>query len=489
MINRIISLKNIGRFENYSHRGTVYDTLPKNVIFYAENGSGKTTLALLFKSLKSDDNLLKKKQSFGITEDQKAKLIVNGSVIEYSLGHWTAKVSELEIFDIHFIEDNLFTGSIADTNNKSNLFDYIIGDAGALLTDKAREFQSQWDILFKRQIALQNPANRENLKKKDWEKINKELHEVQKEMKRVKPLLSQAVKELGEFTKHVFDTHIEEINKQLKYFTSYIKVKKFSNKRKRQNHQLSYYLKLNETDITFDLTSKISSVKYSLSEGDKNAVALAFFLAKVYMSTNLSDKIVIFDDPLSSFDANRRNATIAQLQKLSSKVKQLIVLTHDIYFARDIKKRLGSDALSLKVVRKSNNSDIVHHDISKETLGGIFKDISTLIEYSINGSDIDEKKREVIRCIRPTLEGIIRIKFFDVIRKDEWLGDFISKSRQANIGEPFYSLKKHLDSLIELNDYSKHYHHSNPEDSNDDIINEMELKEYTKLALKLVKEI
>jgi wobble nucleotide-excising tRNase len=489
MIQRIISLENIGRFENFRHKGSTFNILSKNTVIYAENGSGKTTLSLLFKSLRGNDKLLSKKQTFGTVSAQSAKILSDGDIISYESGHWSKHIDDIETFDIHFIEDNLYTGSIAADSNKTNLFEYIIGKEGADLANKAREYQSEWDQLFKRQIGLLSPENRQRLRKSDWDRINSELSDVKKRMGILRPLIRQSNKELGEFTKQIFDTHIEEINKHLRFFTPYITIKKFSNRRRGKQHQLSYFLKVNETEVTFDLSDKKSSVKYSLSEGDKSAVSLAFFLAKVYMSTDISKKIVVFDDPLSSFDANRRNATISQLQKLSSKVQQLIVLTHDIYFARDLNSRLHPETLNLKVVRRANSSDIVAHDINKETLGGIFKDINTLVDYSKSGSDTAEKKREVIRCIRPVLEGIIRIKYFDSIRKDEWLGDFISNSRVAQPGDSFYRLKINLDDLIEVNDYSKQYHHSNPTNSDDDFINDSELKDYVDKTLRLIKEI
>lgn len=72
----------------------------------------------------------------------------------------------------------------------------------------------------------------------------------------------------------------------------------------------------------------VPSFKNTLSEGDKSALAFAFFITALEKSTDLDKKIVIFDDPLSSLDENRREATARVLMDLSPKLKQLCVFTH-----------------------------------------------------------------------------------------------------------------------------------------------------------------
>ena len=70
----------------------------------------------------------------------------------------------------------------------------------------------------------------------------------------------------------------------------------------------------------------------TLSEGDKRSLALAFFLASLESSATLAGRTVIFDDPMSSFDSSRRNATRSMLLKLCNRGAQVIVLSHDAHF-------------------------------------------------------------------------------------------------------------------------------------------------------------
>lgn len=66
-----------------------------------------------------------------------------------------------------------------------------------------------------------------------------------------------------------------------------------------------------------------------LSEGEQRAISLADFLTEAQMGNK--NKGIIFDDPVNSLDHIRRQ-TIAERLVKESKVRQVIVFTHDITF-------------------------------------------------------------------------------------------------------------------------------------------------------------
>jgi wobble nucleotide-excising tRNase len=86
------------------------------------------------------------------------------------------------------------------------------------------------------------------------------------------------------------------------------------------------------------VTAPIPSFSNTLSTGDKTTLALAFFLAKLDRDSTLNQKIVVFDDPLSSHDSHRRGKTIEAIQALSGRCRQVIILSHDEYFLRDLEE-------------------------------------------------------------------------------------------------------------------------------------------------------
>lgn len=95
----------------------------------------------------------------------------------------------------------------------------------------------------------------------------------------------------------------------------------------------SYKMKL----VHRDLSEHVASAGKHLSYGEKNAFALVLFMHQV-----LSEKpdLVILDDPISSFDKNKKFAILHELfrGKASLKGRTTLMLTHDIEPAIDVIK-------------------------------------------------------------------------------------------------------------------------------------------------------
>jgi wobble nucleotide-excising tRNase len=120
-----------------------------------------------------------------------------------------------------------------------------------------------------------------------------------------------------------------------------------------------------------------SDAKRTLSEGEKSFITFLYFYYLVggsfSSSGGSSDKIVVFDDPVSSLDAdilfivcNLIKTVIAEMRTGKSAIKQIFVLTHNIYFHKEVtfdKNRSASHARSDEtfwVVRKtSQRSELV----------------------------------------------------------------------------------------------------------------------------------
>ena len=142
---------------------------------------------------------------------------------------------------------------------------------------------------------------------------------------------------LYDFSTSQINKYGEKINYYLNKFNSPFSIKKirsgYSGASKQASVNYSIYFKNNElsNNESDDIT-----IKYSLSEGDKSTIAFSFFLAKLELSDNLEEKVIIIDDPISSFDKNRRNKTINIIGTLSQKIKQSIILTHNQNFCFDL---------------------------------------------------------------------------------------------------------------------------------------------------------
>ncbi|MGM4919956.1 AAA family ATPase [Tardiphaga sp. 813_E8_N1_3] len=99
----------------------------------------------------------------------------------------------------------------------------------------------------------------------------------------------------------------------------------------------SYKMKL----LHKDLAGHIDSASKHLSYGEKNAFALVLFMHQV-----LSDNpdIIVLDDPISSFDKNKKFAILHELfrGKASLRDRTTLMLTHDIEPAIDVIKSKAS---------------------------------------------------------------------------------------------------------------------------------------------------
>ncbi len=74
-------------------------------------------------------------------------------------------------------------------------------------------------------------------------------------------------------------------------------------------------------------------VATSLSEGEKTGIAFCYFL--IFLGNpaiKLSESTVVFDDPISSLDANHLYHVYSMIKDFSSDCKQTIVLTHNFEF-------------------------------------------------------------------------------------------------------------------------------------------------------------
>jgi wobble nucleotide-excising tRNase len=81
-----------------------------------------------------------------------------------------------------------------------------------------------------------------------------------------------------------------------------------------------------------------SKLKNCLSDGEKTALAFAYFLSKFENEINteikIKEAIVVIDDPISSLDDNRLYSTANLIRSSFEDTKQLIVLSHNFLFLK-----------------------------------------------------------------------------------------------------------------------------------------------------------
>lgn len=487
MIKKIVDIKNYGKFKNFSIGMSNWDGVLKKInIIYAPNGSGKTSFSVLLNSIKGNNEIILKKKTFDQPNNPSIKFLLcdNKELKFTNKCQWNKTISKIETFDSFYYENNLYSITIEDAPNKPNIFEISISDEIEKIKQDI-QLKTNLKIGFSKQI-----SNRKSYLRKQnlpYEK-DKKHSQLCKEREKLEIEISKLQQERIDKTEFERNRYINYINNYLELFCDSICLTEIKIARNSTLHtqNIIYGIEINGHNIAIKDRNN-GSLKYYLSDGDKNALALSFFLAKMKMLPNLNQYIVVIDDPFTSFDTQRKTTTITQLVKLSKKVNQFFLLTHDLHFANEFNNACNEEVLNLRIQNNNNSSIFNQYDIKFEMLTGFNKDLSTLRNF-VNGKIIDDEihLREVIRCIRPTLEGVFRIKYFNYISDNQWLGDFISLIRNSTNESPLYRLKEFLPEIEEINNYSKIYHHSNP-NYHEVPISYHELMIYTKRTLKLIE--
>lgn len=145
----------------------------------------------------------------------------------------------------------------------------------------------------------------------------------------------------------------------------------------------NYKLKLLHDDVKDEITD----VEEHLSFGERNAFSLVLFMYDVLKN---SPDLVILDDPISSFDKNKKYAIVDMLfrKEKSLKGKTVLLLTHDFEPIIDmIHHHRNRFEIPTASFLENNHGDLVEKEIQR-------KDVQTFIE--INESNIKNLSDQII---------------------------------------------------------------------------------------------
>ena len=222
----------------------------------------------------------------------------------------------------------------------------------------------------------------------------------------------------------------------------------------------------------------------TLSSGDRNALALAFFLARLDQATSLAGAVIVFDDPISSLDEHRQMRTQQHICRLAEDATQVIVLSHSATFLRKVWDHSGTPARNaMKIARGASGSVVEHWDIEQETETEYQKLRSILTEFR---DDNKGTPRAVASSIRLLLEGYLRVVYPDHIKPGQWLGDFMTSAKAAHDAGSSIVSEEDYRELNGLLTYSNPFHHNTNPSGSIGLINETELSTYVKRALGFV---
>ena len=124
-----------------------------------------------------------------------------------------------------------------------------------------------------------------------------------------------------------------------------------------ENSEYIFLKSKNDIDVTNNITS-------TLSYGEKNTLAFALFIQSILGSNN-NDKIIIIDDPISSYDIFRKYTSVDILRSIGEATfKKIFILTHELDFISSIKNGFrGYLGITPLLLVETNDSEIEVKDL------------------------------------------------------------------------------------------------------------------------------
>lgn len=296
-------------------------------------------------------------------------------------------------------------------------------------------------------------------------------------------------KELEDYSKTIFDTYQKRINDLLTTMGTDFAITGLTGKtddRANESYSDFRFLILEQSVPLASSQDDSPSFRNTLSEGDKSALAFAFFIAVLEQAPELEKQIVVFDDPLSSLDQTRREATARLLLNLSPKVNQLAVFTHN----RDFLYKLCEKIPESKVLQirsdETSGSKLAFFDSEEEFKSDYMHLVDDLKRYT--AEDFGPTAGSMQGTIRILFETVLKTKYYSVLALDikakRGLSTLVNTLIEADLLNDSI-----IEGLVNLNLVSNHPHHGTVVDVTPLKLSRDELIPLIKEALGLVHKL
>lgn len=148
------------------------------------------------------------------------------------------------------------------------------------------------------------------------------------------------------------------------------------------NNNLHKFLSRNDISLYKNpdggyLLKRGDNIALNLSEGEKTAIALVYFVVKLNEKDNdVKESIIVFDDPISSFDSNHLFNAFTFITENCKEAKQLFVLTHNFWFFKLIR-----DWMQKKNKKDKKGNEIINSTFYEIKRGQITTANKSLLNY------------------------------------------------------------------------------------------------------------
>ena len=251
----------------------------------------------------------------------------------------------------------------------------------------------------------------------------------------------------------------------------------------------TYNVLINNVAVAINGMDGEPCFRNTLSAGNRNTLALAFFFASLDQDPQLSKMIVVIDDPMTSLDEHRSLTTVQETGRLVKRVQQVVVMSHSKPFLCDIWKAADKENRSaMKIVREGDGSILTEWIVSKDLITEHDRRhdaVSTYIKgpVTIQGAQ-GADERSVAASLRHILEAYVRVAYPGIFPPGSLLGNFcdICMQRKGTAAEILH--EQETNELRCLLDYANKFHHETNLAYETENINDQELLDFSKRTLR-----
>jgi wobble nucleotide-excising tRNase len=293
--------------------------------------------------------------------------------------------------------------------------------------------------------------------------------------------------ELEAYRAAAFPQYEQAMNRYLARFNAGYRVGRVTPADTRGGPTCNYVVVINNTPIPIagaPAGPGEPAFRSTLSSGDRNTLALAFFFTSLDRDPNLADKVVVIDDPASSLDEHRSLTTVQELRQIGNRVSQLIILSHDKSLLLRIWQGIDQTHCSkIKIEREGDGSNIVDWDVSNDSITEHDRNHALLRSHLQNGPG--DNSREVAAALRPVLEAFLRVAYPQHFPpRPGALREFRRVCRQRLDTDAEILNRADTEELDDLVEYANLFHHNTNADWQQVVINDGELRGFVERALR-----
>lgn len=295
----------------------------------------------------------------------------------------------------------------------------------------------------------------------------------------------QARTALDNYRQNVFPAYEAAINTYLQRFNAGFRLASVSAVNTRGGSSCNYNVVINNVPVA--LTADAGpAFRNTLSAGDRNTLALAFFFASLDQDPQLAQKIVIIDDPMTSLDEHRSLTTVQEMRRLLGRVSQVIVLSHSKAFLCQLWEGADTAARQAILIRRDGTgSTLAAWDVNQDCITEHDRRYALVLAY-LQAAD-PATERRVASALRHILEAFMRVAYPSAFPPGTLLGPFLGVCQQR-VGQPNQLLSQpDIDELRALLAYANRFHHDTNAAYETEAINDQELTHFSGRVLSFAK--